>query len=254
MLYEKLGAGNHECCGDKIRGGGDISRHLDVCRSELGRRLYAGSPPLGDDIGAEEAKHPLGVVPGQEGLCDGGLPLGIKAGQEHGGLYLGGGHRRIIVDAGERTAANRERGAAISRNASDGGAHLGERRHNPLHGPLLDGGIPGQGHVKVLGGENSGNQPHGGAAVSAVKHIGGLFKTPHALAVNQDLIPPIFNRNSHPFKAGNGGEAVCPLQKSRNPGSSLGKGPKHHGPVGDGFVSGHLYFSLKASGLCACNH
>ena len=67
----------------------------------------------------------------------------------------------------------------------------------------------------------------------------GAGKLSHAFAVNQNRVPLIFNVNSHVSETGDGGQAVCSLEKIVNFCSSLGNGAEHNASVGDGFVSGN---------------
>ena len=62
-----------------------------------------------------------------------------------------------------------ERGAAVAADALNFRSHEGERIYDPLHGTFLDGFVPGEGHVKILGRQDSADQPGGGAAVAAVQ-------------------------------------------------------------------------------------
>ena len=61
-----------------------------------------------------------------------------------------------------------ERRAAISIDALDLCAHLGERIDDALHRTFLDGSVAGQCCVKFLGRENAGDQARCGSAVAAV--------------------------------------------------------------------------------------
>lgn len=64
------------------------------------------------------------------------------------------------------------------------------------------------------------------------------------MTMNQDGFPFIFDIHPHLAKAGDGGKAVCSLEKIVNFCSSLGNGAEHNASVGDGFVSGNLNFAL----------
>ena len=77
-----------------------------------------------------------------------------------------------------RTAVDAQGRAAVFVDAGDIRAHHGQRVDDVFHGALLDGRVPGQGHVEVLAARMPGDQAHGGAAVAAVKQSGGALSVP----------------------------------------------------------------------------
>ncbi len=82
--------------------------------------------------GAEGAEGVLGVVAGADGFGEGGGALGLKAGEEDGGLDLGGGDRRVEVDGVQRAAVDGDGRVAVGE--VDACAHLAERLADALHG------------------------------------------------------------------------------------------------------------------------
>ena len=84
VFNEHLRVGKDHPGGGKVHGGGDITWDGDPVPVKLRRLADRGGGALGADIRAKEFQHQLRMVPGDLGLCDTGLPFGIKARQENG--------------------------------------------------------------------------------------------------------------------------------------------------------------------------
>ena len=61
-------------------------------------------------------------------------PSAYKPARSTQDFYLGGGHRRIIMDGGQRFTVNNERRAAVSVFTLNVRMHHGKRCDDPLHG------------------------------------------------------------------------------------------------------------------------
>ena len=120
------------------------------CPARRGAGAIVAVVPLRFHIGAELAQHQLRVVAGEGGLRHAGGAVRIEPGQQDRGFYLGGGHLCPVMDAVQGTAFDPQGRAAVPGEAFDGSAHLGQGLDDAAHGPLLDGGVPGQRAVKVL--------------------------------------------------------------------------------------------------------
>ena len=198
------------------------------------------------DISAKVGEHQLRVIAGDIRLGHTGFSVCIETGEENCGFDLGGGHRRLIVDAVKQTTGDCKRGTAISIDASDVGTHQGQRIHDSFHRTLLDRGITGQGNIEILSGENAGDQAGGCAAVSAVEDVIRLCETMKSLSVNENAVSVILNLNAHCAEAGNCGETVCSLKKVGDFGLAFCDRTEHDAAVGDGFVSRNRDFTVKS--------
>ena len=138
----------------------------------------------------------------------------------------------------ERAAADPQRRTAVSSQAFDVCTHERERFYDPAHGTLSDRGVAGKLRGKGLGGKNSGDQPGGGSAVSAVEAAGGNGKAMEAFSVNQDFLPVGIHADSQGAEAVDAGKAVCAAQEAADSGSAFCQGTEHNTSVRDGFISG----------------
>ena len=66
-----------------------------------------------------------------------------------------------------------------------------------------------------------------------------------SFSMNQDFSFMIFNFDAHFAKTGDGGKAVSSFQKMGDLSGSLGKGTKHDGTMGDGFIPRYGDFAVE---------
>ena len=169
MFHVDFRTGDNGPGSNKIGCGGNISRHMDFLGSERtagpddGRRIFCG------DISAKLFQHQFGMVSADMGFCHTGYAVRIQTCQENGGFYLCGSHLCGILHAMEGGAFDEQRRTAISTFACNPGSHLGQGIYNAAHRASLYGSVSGEPGVKMLGGQNPGNEPCGGAAVSRIQ-------------------------------------------------------------------------------------
>ena len=110
--------------GDKVGGGGNITGNKDIHAAENGLRPYGGSEAFGPDIRAEAFQHQFGVISADGRFFHAGFAIGVKAGKQHCGFYLGGCHGRGVGDTMKRTAGDLQRSTVVIFHTAYGSAHL----------------------------------------------------------------------------------------------------------------------------------
>ena len=148
------------------------------------------------------------------------------------------------MNAVERAAGNGKRRTAVIVYAPDLRSHHAQRFHDPFHGTFLNGRITGQCTGECLSRQNPGDQPCGGSAVAAVQNRFRSGQSVETTAMNQHGIRCVFDFNAHLPETGDGGKAVCTLQKACDFCGSPCYGAKHNTAVGDGFITRNRNFSL----------
>ena len=91
---------------------------------------------------AEGGQRALGVVARRGRLGDAGRALGVQAGEQDGALDLRARHVRLVGDAVQPRAVDRQRRVAVGR--LDAGAHALERLDDPPHRPARQRGVADQ--------------------------------------------------------------------------------------------------------------
>ncbi len=214
-------AARHQKTGsDKVGGGGNVPRHLDLLGVELLTGRNGNDGPacfffnIGFQICTKGREHALCMISGKSGLLHGGLAFCIEPGTENSGLYLGGGHRGSVADTVQGTAGDAKGRAVVALHTADGSAHLGQRCDYPLHGTSIDGIIAGKDGGKRLGCQNTGDNAGGGATIAGIELC--FFpsvrrsKTMHAFSMDQYMAGGCIavDLYAETAKAVDGGETV----------------------------------------------
>ena len=142
------------------------------------------------------------------------------------------------MDPGKGLPGNVKGRTAVSVYAFYVGPHHGKGSDDPVHGALLDGCVTGEVGGKILGCQDPGNEPGGGAAVAAVQSAGGSGKAAKPFAPDGDHTIPVLDLHAHTAEAGDGGKAVGALQEAVDLSGPPGNGAQHDAAVGNGFVAG----------------
>jgi hypothetical protein len=190
---------------------------------------------LDDHLGPEGAQHALGVVAGGFGLDHLDAALGVQAGQQHGRLHLGRGHRQLVGQAAQ-VAALQGQGQAALVAAQPGGAHAGQRIQHPAHRPAAQGIVAGEGGAQREARRRAHDQPHAGAGVAAVDHVRRLDEAALALdppAADAFLLDPRAERCAWPGRWPDVGALQQALDR-RGPG---GQGAQDHRAVRNRLVA-----------------
>ena len=121
MRQRQVGTGQRRRGRDPKRGRGKIARHMKswACsfeppRTRTGAALAAGKS-VDDGRRVKMGQQPLGVIARRGGLRHAGGALRKEAGQEQARLQLRAGHRQRVLDSGQRTALDLQRGGVLAR-------------------------------------------------------------------------------------------------------------------------------------------
>ena len=185
--HENVGAFDDQCCADRKGGRGRIARHGDGLRAQL---WLAGQ---GDDIAlgrlfhmnrrAEAHEHPLGMIARRFAFDHHGLARRVQPGQQHGGFHLGAGHGRGIAHRNRICGPHHRHRQPPAAAPIGARAEQRQRIGHAAHRALAQGCVTREGRGHRRGGHAAHDQPHAGAGIAAVDHIGGFGKAtdPHAM-------------------------------------------------------------------------
>ena len=90
---------------DKEGSGGEIPGHRNVRRTQRLPALKRDRASRMQQLDAEGAEHPLGMIAARRRLNDARAPFGAQRREQDGRLHLGAGHRQLIVYRRERVTA-----------------------------------------------------------------------------------------------------------------------------------------------------
>jgi hypothetical protein len=190
---------------------------------------------LDDHLGSEGPQHAFGVVAGGFRLDHLDPALGVQAGQQHGRLHLGRGHRQLVGQAAQVAALQGQRQAALVA-AQPGGAHPGQRVQDPAHRPAAQGIVAGEGGAQRKARRRAHDQPHAGAGVAAVDHVRRLDEA--ALALDPPAADALLLDPRAEAAHGLGGrQNVGALQQALDRGGPRSQGAEDHRAVGNRLVA-----------------
>ena len=160
--------------------GGQIAGHVKGPGLQLGGATPAALNANGVadflDGCAKFFQRQFGMVARESTLGDRGHAFGEESRQQHGGFYLGAGHRHFVVDLVQARAANLERGEIVFARANVR-AHLSQRRHHAPHRALLERRVAGQLRGECLTRQDSGEQAHRGAGIPRIQRAPTAFQS-----------------------------------------------------------------------------
>ncbi len=220
-------------------GRGWVAGHGDPRALQALSARQPDDPPrslrAGRDLDAECLQHALGVVAGEFRLDHFHPTLGVQAGQQRGGFYLGRGHGQSIADA-LQAAAPQGRGKPPPGSAEVGRAHAGQGIEHPRHGPGPQRVVAIEGHRDRESGDGAHDQPRAGARVAAVDDPLGLLQraapqdAPAAVSQPLDLGPQRAHRIGRM-------QHIVALEQAFDVGPAMRHRAQDKGPMGDGFVA-----------------
>ena len=138
-----------------------------------------------------------------------------------------------------------ERRTTITIYGDDMCTHFWQRCHDSLHRSSLYRSIACQSNVKVLSCQNTGDQSGRSSAVTTIEDINWFAQTMKTFSVNKYSIFCPFNGDAHTAKTSNSRETVSTFQKVCDFSCALCQRTKHNCAMGDGFISGNGYSSVK---------
>ncbi len=178
-MHGQLGSREQSRCDEEWRGGGEVSRDLDVAE------LQPLDRPDRDTARAAAHRHAglreqrLRVVAGRRLLGDRGLAaVCVETREEHRGLHLRARDGQLVFDWPERSTLDRDRRATVCR--LDRGSHQAQRLCDPLHRPGAERVVAGQLEPSFLTCEQPGQQAHERACVAAVDRLLGRLQAAQA--------------------------------------------------------------------------
>ena len=169
-LYPEMGVWMADGEDQPSSGGRDIARHVQAQGLKVARQGPDAHPPAAEiEVGAHRLEHTLSVIAAGGWLLDDGLAVSVECGQGKGGLDLGGGDGRTVVDAFQGTAVDSQRRPGVTLSAGDVGAHETQRLNDAGHGAREEGAVAGEDGEERLRDEKARQQPDGGTGVAAVQ-------------------------------------------------------------------------------------
>ena len=247
-VEDELRVGKEEGGGEEEGGGGEVAGDGGVDGVEFLAALdaeFSGGVAVEAGAGegcAEGSEGVLGVVAGTDRFGEGGDALGLEAGEEDGGLDLGGGDGGGEVDGVEGAADDGHGGVsadgAVTAGEVDLGTHFCQGRTYALHGARREGGVAGEDEGVRVGGDEAGEHAHGGAGVAAVEVVLGLAEVAACAGDVDAAIGLLVYDCAELGDAGEGGVRVGSGGEVDEVGCAFGEAGEHGVAVGDGFVAG----------------
>ena len=130
------GVGQNQGGGDEKDRARQISRDDELARLQFGTRVDADFAFGSFDVRAHFAQGDFGMVAGADRFAQSGDAVGVEAGEQNRGFYLGTGNRRGVIDGFEFRAVNFD-GGAVAVFGANVGAHLAQRFGDAAHGAAL---------------------------------------------------------------------------------------------------------------------
>jgi hypothetical protein len=125
------------------------------------------------ETGSESGEEAFRVVAGQGGFGENSFSRGLEGGEENTGFHLSTGDLAGEADCFEAGSTNGERGTVSCAFTNQFGAKLAERFGNSFHRATGERGISEKAGGKREASNDTGEESHGGAAVTAVDWLGG---------------------------------------------------------------------------------
>ena len=184
------------------------------------------------------SQHPLGVVAARDGL-DHGRRVGDEPGEQHARLDLRARDRKLVLDAGQRRAVDRERReAALAR--LDPRPHQRQRLGDPVDRAPANRVVAVELEARpLLERQPAGQQPHQRAGVADVDGSPGAMRVAQPAPADHDLLGARLDDRAELLhgrerRAGVGGvEVVADPHRLRR------HRPDDRGAVGDRLVGRH---------------
>ena len=192
MIPVRVGFTTHGCY-DNLRAGQrrrgdhpegrrrDIAGNLETLRGQALTAPYRDRTSASLDPHTERLQRPLRMIPRGKGLVDRRHTVAVQTGQQDGGFDLRAGHFGGELDrVNSGQPLNRQRWPALL--GSDPGSHSLQGHDDPPHRTAAQRVIAGDRGLERVGGQNSGQHPHGAAGVACVEHGGGCDQAAQAPA------------------------------------------------------------------------
>ncbi len=168
VLDDELGAREERRSADEECGGGEISGDLASPRRKRCRAFDLDLAGPDDGGGPESQESELGMVSRGKRLLHPRGAVGVESREQHGGLHLGARDGKLVVDRAESpTSGDRHRKTALA--SLDGGAHSGQRNHDPVERAAREALVPDQAAFEGLAGEDASGHARGRARVPAIE-------------------------------------------------------------------------------------
>ena len=225
---------------------GEVGRHRDVGGLQALPATQAREAGREFDVDTERFQHALGVVTGGMRLAHHGVAIGIQAGQQHGGLHLGAGDLKRVVDARQLRAsvdAQRRQAALLGIDAR---THRGQRPGDAAHGAPGQGFVADQHAVEPLRGQQAGQQAHAGAGITAVQRA---LRGPQAIdahAVHDAARGRrCFDPHAEPREDRRGGARVLAFEEAVDRRGAIGQRSEHHRAMRHRLVAGDVQGAVQ---------
>ena len=156
-----------------------IARHADRARRSgvwpPARRMWRPSARVLDlDLGAEGRSMRSVWSRVGSGSITSVTPVGVQPGQQHRRLHLRRGLGQAVGDGRQAAALQASAAGGRRRGTSQVAPICAQRPQDPHHRPPAQGGVAGEGGGERKARRRAHDQPHAGAGVAAVDHVGRL--------------------------------------------------------------------------------